>query len=189
MHFSATRIYPLSTDQNGLISALASPKFVDADGAATRPVGLYGYPDAVALMPILAVDYTSLDTPPDSGRVHAFSTDHRGAVERVEDMSGVVVWEAAVGPYGEAVVSIGATTSDAPFHEPFRLVGQYFDEETKLCAHRYRSYSPELGRFLESDPVGLQGGMTLYAWPGCPLNTSDPLGFGCGDDVDETPPA
>ena len=152
------------------------PEVVDPDGQTRRPVRLYVYPDAVALVPMLAIDYASLDAPPESGRVYALFTDHRGAVERVEDMQGAVVWEADLGPYGEAVVSVGAG-----FHQPFRLVGQYYDAETGLCAHRYRMYSPELGRFLESDPIGLAGGLNVYAWPGCPLVASDPLGLDCGD--------
>ncbi|MCU0677662.1 MAG: RHS domain-containing protein, partial [Myxococcota bacterium] len=135
---------------------------------------LYVYPDAVALVPMLAVEYASTTSDPRRGRVYSFHTDHRGAVERVEDAAGNVVWEAELGPYGEANVLLGAD-----FHQPFRLVGQYYDAETGLCAHRYRMYSPELGRFLESDPIGLQGGLNVYAWPGCPLVVTDPLGLGC----------
>jgi RHS repeat-associated protein len=135
---------------------------------------LYVYPDAVALVPMLAVEYASTTSDPRQGRVYSFHTDHRGAVERVEDAAGNVVWEAELGPYGEANVLVGAD-----FHQPFRLVGQYYDAETGLCAHRYRMYSPELGRFLESDPIGLQGGLNVYAWPGCPLVVTDPLGLGC----------
>ena len=166
------------------------PEVIDAEGKPQRPVRLYVYSDAVALVPMLAMDYASLDAPPETGRVYALFTDHRGAVERVEDMAGAIVWDADIGPYGEAVVGVGASTSDAPFHQPFRLVGQYYDEETQLCAHRYRSYSPELGRFLESDPIGLQGGLNVYAWPGCPLVASDPLGLDCGkgDPPDVPPP-
>ena len=135
---------------------------------------VYVYPDAVALVPMLALEYASTTSDPREGRVYSFHTDHRGAVERVEDAAGNVVWEAELGPYGEATVVVGPD-----FHQPFRLVGQYYDAETGLCAHRYRMYSPELGRFLESDPIGLQGGLNVYAWPGCPLVATDPLGLAC----------
>ena len=146
---------------------------------------VYVYPDAVALVPMLALEYASTTSDPREGRVYSFHTDHRGAVERVEDAAGNVVWEAELGPYGEATVVVGPG-----FHQPFRLVGQYYDAETGLCAHRYRMYSPELGRFLESDPIGLQGGLNVYAWPGCPLVVTDPLGLGCphGTDGDGPPP-
>ena len=147
---------------------------------------VYVYPDAVALVPMLALEYASTTSDPREGRVYSFHTDHRGAVERVEDAAGNVVWEAELGPYGEATVVVGPD-----FHQPFRLVGQYYDAETGLCAHRYRMYSPELGRFLESDPIGLQGGLNVYAWPGCPLVATDPLGLGCpdADAASATPPA
>jgi len=39
---------------------------------------------------------------------------------------------------------------------------------------------------LESDPIGLAGGLNVYAWPGCPLNKSDSLGLGCPTDGDGT---
>jgi RHS repeat-associated protein len=134
---------------------------------------VYVYVDAAALVPMLAVEYASAEAEAADGAVYLLQTDHRGAVERVEDSGGQVVWEAVVQPFGEASVLTGRG-----FHQPFRLVGQYHDEETGLSVTRFRYWSSELGRFLESDPIGLGGGTNLYAWPGCPLVDGDPLGLG-----------
>jgi RHS repeat-associated protein len=40
-----------------------------------------------------------------------------------------------------------------------RFPGQYFDKETNLHYNYYRDYSPEIGRYIESDPIGLAGGV------------------------------
>lgn len=144
---------------------------------------LYLYAHSKALVPILAVEYEHLGAAPNTGRVLLMLADHRGAVERVQDLDGVVLWDASIGPYGEATIRVGKS-----FHQPFRLVGQYYDRELGLCAHRYRNWSPELGRFLESDPSGADGGLNLYAWPGCPLNLSDPWGLGCPEQQNEQAP-
>lgn len=137
---------------------------------------VYVYAHLEALVPMLAVEYASVGADPQSGRVFVLQADHRGAVERVEDEQGRVVWDATVGPHGEVEVRRGEGE-----HQPFRLVGQYFDKETGLSAQRYRYWAAELGRFLESDPVGLAGGINVYVWPGNPLRDADPLGLGCPD--------
>lgn len=135
---------------------------------------LYVYADARAWVPLLAIAYDDVHADPRTGEVFTLHADHRGAVEEVQDVQGKVIWAAQIGPYGEARVSTGEG-----FHQPFRLVGQLFDPETGLCAHRFRMWSPEFGRFLESDPMGLAGWINVYGWPGCPLMRSDPLGLGC----------
>jgi len=140
---------------------------------------IYVYERIDALVPMVAIEYASVDTAPNDGQVFALQTDHRGAIERVEDEGGRSVWRATIGPYGECKVVHGAE-----FHQPFRLVGQYHDDETKLSGHRYRNWLPEVGRFLESDPVGIAGEINLYAWPGNPLTDSDPLGLGCNEGGD-----
>jgi RHS repeat-associated protein len=38
------------------------------------------------------------------------------------------------------------------------LPGQYFDKETNLHYNYYRDYDPAQGRYVESDPIGLQAG-------------------------------
>lgn len=58
------------------------------------------------------------------------------------------------------------------------LPGQYFDAETGLHYNYFRNYDPSTGRYVESDPLGLAGGLNVYAYGNLnPINTTDPLGL------------
>ena len=150
---------------------------VDADGA----LRVYVYPDEGALVPMLFVDYTSVDADPASGKVYEVFTDHLGTPERIRDADGNLVWQARIAPYGRAEVLVGAG-----FHQPFRFPGHYYDAETGLHENRFRSYAPELGRYLQTDPIGLSGGTNLYAYTWNPLVDVDIRGL-CPDDVEDCP--
>ncbi|CAM3529471.1 hypothetical protein XNC1_2917 [Xenorhabdus nematophila ATCC 19061] len=59
----------------------------------------------------------------------------------------------------------------------FRFAGRRIDPETGLSYNRARYYSPTLGRFLQTDPAGTEGGLNLYAYVGNdPVNFIDPTG-------------
>ena len=131
---------------------------------------VYVYANPRAMVPLLALEYDSIAADPRSGRVLVLQSDHRGAVERVEDEGGGILWEAIVHPYGEAEPLEGRDV-----HQPVRLVGQYEDPGLNLSYTRVRYWSPEIARFIESDPLGLGGGLNVYAWPGCPLRDAASL--------------
>ncbi|MCS0585532.1 HNH endonuclease [Massilia pinisoli] len=58
-----------------------------------------------------------------------------------------------------------------------RMPGQYFDRDTNLFYNYFRDYDPQLGRYVQSDPIGLGGGLNTYSYVGGnPLQFADPSG-------------
>jgi RHS repeat-associated protein len=64
------------------------------------------------------------------------------------------------------------------FEFPLRLPGQYADKETSLFFNYFRDYDPSAGLYIESDPIGLGGGLNTYAYVlSDPLRGVDPKGL------------
>jgi RHS repeat-associated protein len=62
-----------------------------------------------------------------------------------------------------------------------RMPGQYWDQETGLSQNYFRDYDPSLGRYVQSDPIGLQGGINTFEYvESSPLNGVDPSGLAPG---------
>ncbi|EMB4326911.1 RHS repeat-associated core domain-containing protein [Pluralibacter gergoviae] len=63
------------------------------------------------------------------------------------------------------------------YAQNLRMQGQYLDRETGLHYNLFRYYDPDSGRFTQQDPIGLEGGLNLYAYAPNPLDWIDPLGL------------
>ncbi len=58
-----------------------------------------------------------------------------------------------------------------------RFPGQYVDNETGLYYNYFRDYDPSIGRYIESDPIGLEGGINTYGYAyQNPITNYDPDG-------------
>jgi RHS repeat-associated protein len=101
--------------------------------------------------------------------------DHLAAPQKMTDASGTVVWSADYKPFGEATVTISTITNN------LRFPGQYYDAETGTHYNYYRDYNPAIGRYVETDPIGIKGGMNHpYSYTANnPLTAIDPLGLEC----------
>jgi RHS repeat-associated protein len=144
-----------------------------AEIAPDGRVRLYLYPDSGALLPFGFLDYTSVNADPREAAAYFVFHDQVGLPLLIEDAAGRVAWRAvSVDPYG--VVEVAASAS---VRYDIRFPGHVFDPETGLHDNRFRTYSPDLGRYLQSDPAGQSGGVNLYAYPGNPLVNVDVLGL------------
>ena len=64
-----------------------------------------------------------------------------------------------------------------PLNPNLLFAGQYFDQESGLAYNRFRYYDPQSGCYLKSDPIGLNGGETPYAYVHNPMGWIDPFGL------------
>ncbi len=72
----------------------------------------------------------------------------------------------------------GEPQDGVAFHYNLRFPGQYFDSETGLHYNYFRDYDPSIGRYIQSDPMGLYDGTNTYAYvSNNPLMYIDPYGL------------
>ncbi|EOD9097953.1 RHS repeat domain-containing protein, partial [Pseudomonas aeruginosa] len=99
--------------------------------------------------------------------------DHLDTPRLATDASGQIAWQWQSDAFGR-----GEALSQGSTQVNLRFPGQYYDAESGLHYNYFRDYDPETGRYVESDPIGLKGGLNTYGYVyGNPLTYSDPKGL------------
>jgi RHS repeat-associated protein len=111
-------------------------------------------------------------------QVYFIHTDHLNTPRLITNQAQQVVWRwDNTEPFGNSVPDenpsgLGTFTCN------LRFAGQYFDKETNLHYNMARDYDPAIGRYMQSDPIGLRGGINTYTYVGGnPLRFTDPTGL------------
>jgi RHS repeat-associated protein len=122
--------------------------------------------------PIAQIDVTS-----EGDKVTYLHTDHLNTPRVATDATGTVVWMWNGDAFGSLLPYQDADGNGQIVMVNLRMPGQYFDPESGLHYNWNRYYDPKLGRYITSDPIGLQGGLNTYAYAlNNPLFWIDPNG-------------
>jgi RHS repeat-associated protein len=113
---------------------------------------------------------------PNSGALFFLHGDRLDTPQFATNGSERAEWKANYQPFGAirpAILNLA---------QNLRFPGQYADQETGYYHNGFRTYAADLGRYLQSDPIGLGGGLDTYAYAGDkPTKNIDPFGLcDCG---------
>jgi RHS repeat-associated protein len=127
--------------------------------------------------PTAAVDASS-----NAPAIYYVHSDHLGTPRMVTDTAGSLRWSwdlMAAEPFGVTAPNEAPAgqASTQQFALNLRFPGQYLDKETGSFYNYFRTYNPSTGRYLQSDPIGLEGGLNTYTYVGGnPMSFTDPQG-------------
>lgn len=104
-------------------------------------------------------------------------TDHLDTPRLVTNAAGQARWEwPNTDPFGANLANENPASLGA-FKFGLRFPGQYFDAETGTHYNYFRDYDPAIGRYVQSDPIGLSGGLNTFGYVGGnPLLGTDETG-------------
>lgn len=105
-------------------------------------------------------------------------TDHLGSPRLATDANQLVKWRWESEAFGTGRPDTDPDADGALTNVRLRLPGQFIDGESGLYYNWNRYYDPKMGRYVTSDPIGLDGGFNTYAYANLnPLRFVDPLGL------------
>ena len=105
-------------------------------------------------------------------KIYYIVTDHLNTPRRlIDSTTHAIAWS-----WDSTAFGLGNPTGTITFN--LRFPGQYFDAATGQFYNHNRYYNPELGRYMEADPIGLEGGLNPYAYAGSnPVMFTDSTGL------------
>ena len=106
------------------------------------------------------------------GRYYYYQNDHLNTPRIMTDRQQKVVWQGVSQAFGVTTVTVDEIENN------LRFPGQYYDAGMGTHYNYFRDYDPRVGRYLQSDPIGLRGGLNTYSYVfGNPVRYIDPNGL------------
>ncbi|GAB3254666.1 RHS repeat-associated core domain-containing protein [Chitinimonas naiadis] len=110
--------------------------------------------------------------------VRYIHSDHLGTPRLLTNASQKAVWAWQGEPFGADQANEDPESTGTKYSFNLRFPGQYYDVETGNHYNLNRDYDPKVGRYVQSDPIGLAGGINTYGYvEGNPLSYADPSGL------------
>ena len=107
--------------------------------------------------------------------IHADHLDTPRRISRPSD--NVIVWRWESDPFGSGAAAENPA-GQGLFSFNLRFPGQYFDAESGLYYNNARDYDAASGRYIQSDPIGIHGGLNTYRYASArPTLAVDPTGL------------
>ena len=125
--------------------------------------------------PIAQIEYDAIA---DSDTIYYLHTDHLMTPRFATDSGGNIVWRWEGEAFGDTLSKSDPDGNGKDVVVNLRFAGQYYDSESQLYYNYFRYYDPTAGRYITSDPIGLDGGLNTYAYvDGNPLYWTDYYGL------------
>ena len=149
------------------MEGLKSNQMTDGQGNAIRDYIWMGD------IPVAMVDYTGV-----TERVTYLHADHLNTPRYATDETGNLVWQWSSDAFGNGAPNQDPDGDGTAITLNLRFPGQYFDAESGLHYNWNRYYDPAIGRYITSDPIGLDGGLNTFGYVGGnPVRFIDPFGL------------
>lgn len=141
-----------------------------------RMLGVYAETGA-AIMEIVYLQNTPVAVITGANDIYYIYADQIDTPRVITDTGDEVVWRWDSDPFGIGLPDDDPDNDGSIFTCNLRFPGQYFDKESELHYNYLRDYDPSLGRYLQTDPIGLEGGLNAYVYAnGNPISSYDPTG-------------
>ena len=128
------------------------------------------------MRPVVALDSSADDQ--HSPRIAWLHSDHLLTARAATDKSQNLIWRWHSDAFGVGEAESLVRAGQPELTLNLRFPGQYHDAESGLYYNYFRSYDPSMGRYTQSDPIGLLGGVNTFGYvAGNPLARLDPYGL------------
>ena len=109
---------------------------------------------------------------------YLIQADHLNTPRAILGAGNALVWKWDSDAFGTTAANENPSALGIFNYNP-RFPGQYYDKESALHYHYFRdSYNPKTGRYFQSDPIGLAGGINTYGYVDSnPISKIDPMGL------------